>query len=269
MIRLGRSAKICLPALLVAASVQLAAATDTPGQPPTSGEPGTAAGECASSTASGKDYAAYVMGIEGGALAYQAVNPNSNATATGAYQFIFGTLQDLGYIEPGQSNPGGGPGEWTGVVWTKKANDMGVYSRTDFLNNPAAQDAAFQQFTSENLAAISGKWEGKSVNGTPLTAGGAAAATHMMGAGAFSKWAASGFTAAGLDPGQAAANGMSLEQYQNHLAGRVAGGGCFDPGDTTPAEQPVDDLPEIFLMPWDSQTKPPVVKPGQISSTAR
>jgi hypothetical protein len=215
-------------------------------------------------------FAEYIMGIEGGSLGYAATTVLG--TATGAYQFTYETLGDLGYIDLERSNPANGrnpsfgAGEWSGVVWT---GVDGVMSREQFLSNPAAQDRAFQKLTSTNLSRISGSWTpGQVVNGIPLTAGGVAAAAHMLGAGGFNDWAASGFTAAGLNPKSAAANRMTPERFNEHLMNRVARGGCFDPDDIQISAEGIGDIPEIFLMPWTPRMLAPIVMPGQIRSTA-
>jgi len=222
-------------------------------------------GECSSSTAEGSDYGSYILGMEGGAAAWTATNPSS--TATGAYQFLFGTLQDMGYISSSSSKPPNGAGDWSGTIWT---GQDGVWSREQFMASQAAQNAALERFTQQNLGAISGSWTpGQVVNGIPLTAGGVAAATHMLGAGGFNQWAASGFSPSGLDASIAAAHGWTPEQYNQHLMGRVAGGGCFDPGDIQPGEEGVGELPEVFLMPWQARPTSAVMMPGQWRSGAR
>lgn len=219
---------------------------------------------CASGDVEG-GYGQMIMGMEGGSLGYAATT--TLGTATGAYQFTYATLGSLGYIDLAASSlPSFGGGEWSGVVWTGKD---GVMSRDQFLSNHAAQDRAFQEFTSKNLASVQSSWTpGQVVNGIPLTAGGVAAATHMLGAGGFNQWAASGFSAEGLDPSAAAANRMTPEQWNEHLMKRVAKGGCFDPGDIQISAEGIGDLPEIFLMPWTPRMMAPIVMPGQLRSTA-
>ncbi|MBW3243551.1 hypothetical protein KUV57_12835 [Epibacterium sp. DP7N7-1] len=215
-------------------------------------------GECEDS-----NYSEAVLGYEGGGDPY-ATNPSS--TATGSYQFLFGTLVDLGYISPGQSTPPAGAGNWSGIVWTGKD---GVYSRDQFMSSSSAQDNALAEFTNKNLASVSGSYTaGQVVNGVPLSNGGVALATHMLGAGGFQKWAASGFSASGLDADIAAAHGWTQEEYLNHLMGRVAAGGCYDPSmiDSSGSGELTQDLPEIFLMPWEPAYKVPPILPGTITS---
>lgn len=225
-----------------------------------------ASGSCPSAGAEGADYGSYILGKEGGAAGWTATNPDS--TATGAYQFLYGTLKELGYIDAAspETMPKGA-GDWSGSIWT---GQDGIWSREQFMASQAAQNAALDRFTQNNLSAISGNWSpGQVVDGIPLTAGGVAAATHMLGAGGFNTWAASGFSPSGLDAGIAAAHGWTPEQYQQHLMGRVAGGGCFDPGDIQPGEEGVGELPEVFLMPWQARQNAAVLLPGQIRTRAQ
>jgi hypothetical protein len=205
------------------------------------------------------NYADAVLSYEGGGDPY-ATNPNS--TATGSYQFLYGTLVDLGYIKSGQKTPAYGEGDWEGIVWTGK---NGIYSREQFMSSTSAQDAALAEFTQNNLNAVSSYYEpGQVVNGVPLSEGGVALATHMLGAGGFQKWAESGFSASGLDADIAAAHGWTQEEYLEHLMGRVAAGGCYDPGMIDSSEL-LQDLPEIFLMPWAPEYQIPVIYPGTIT----
>ncbi len=211
------------------------------------------------------NYAAMVLAGEGGSAGQFATNPSS--TATGSYQFLYGTLADLGYIDTARSRrPAPGAGSWEGVVWNGKD---GIYSRDAFMASPAAQDNALREFTQGNLDLISGTYsEGEIVNGVPMSSGGAAYATHMLGAGAFRTWAASGFSPSGLDAGIAADHGWSRDQYNDHLMRRVAEGGCHDPGTIegfgSSGTTTIDPLPEIFLMPWSPHSRAPVVLPGQL-----
>lgn len=228
---------------------------------PAFADPPSASSSCPSADAEGADYGSYILGIEGGAAAWTATNPGS--TATGAYQFLYGTLKELGYIDA--SSPASmpkGAGDWPAAIWT---GQDGIYSREQFMASQTAQNSALQRFTQNNLAAISGSYTpGQIVDGIPLTSGGVAAAAHMLGAGGFQKWAASGFSPSGLDADIAAAHGWTPEEYQQHLMGRVAGGGCFDPGDIQPGEEGVGELPEVFLMPWVARHNAAVLLPGQI-----
>lgn len=209
-----------------------------------------------------QSYSDLVLAHEGGAKAFHATNPTS--TATGAYQFTFGTLKDLGFVESG-STPPPGEGDWSGVKWTGKG---GIYSRSDFMNSESAQNLALDEFTKGNLQSVSNHWtEGQTVNGVPLTAGGVAFATHMLGAGGFQQWAASGFSPSGLNAGHAAAHNMSLDEYQNHFAKRLAQGGCMDPGMISSGSSEVGPMAEVGLMPWDEHRNPAsVVLPGTLTS---
>lgn len=196
------------------------------------------------------DFGALVRKYEGGSLGYGATT--TAGTATGAYQFTFDTLVGLGYIEAGQKLPAFGSDPWSGVRWTGKD---GVFSRSQFLATPSAQDKAFQAFSARNWSSISSLVPvGQTINGVPMTEGGALFAAHMMGAGGFNKWASCNFQSHCLDPKQASANGMSLEQYQAHLMKRVAMGGGTDPGNIQIAEGMDGEVGRITyrmtLMPW-------------------
>ena len=218
-------------------------------------------GQCGESS----NYGDAVLGFEGGGNPH-ATNPSS--TATGSYQFLFGTLVDLGYIAPGQAKPPNGEGSWEGIVWTGKG---GVYSRDQFMSSSEAQDQALSDFTNKNLAYVKQFYgEDQVVNGIPLSDGGVGLASHMLGMGGFQKWAESGFSPEGLDPDIAAAHGWSPEEYQDHLMKRVAAGGCYDPAniDSSGSGELVQDIPEIFLMPWEPSYKVPALLPGTLGSTA-
>lgn len=193
----------------------------------------------------GSSYSDMVAGGEGGAAGQYATNPGS--TATGTYQFTFGTLQDLGYISSSSPKPTSfGESDWDNVIWTNKD---GVSSRRGFMDSQSAQDNALNELTSRNLQTVSGSWSpDQSVDGVQLTDGGVAYATHMLGAGGFEQWAASGFSPSGLDASIAAAHGWTPEEYQRHLVERLAEGSCTDPGDIS-TDNP-ENLPPVYLMDW-------------------
>lgn len=213
----------------------------------------------------GESYGDYIGRIEGGSRGYAATNPTSSAT--GKYQFLLGTLQELGYVAgyDGGASQYFGDSDWAGVRWTGKD---GITSRDAFMNSPGAQENAFAEFTQRNLSAVSGSWTpGATVNGVQLTQGGVAAATHMLGAGGFRRWAESGFTPAGLDTTHAGNHGWSPADYNNHLMNRVATAGCMDPGDITPSgNDRIDDLPEVFLMPFERLPGAAPYLPGHFST---
>lgn len=193
----------------------------------------------------GSSYADMVAGGEGGAAGQYATNPGS--TATGTYQFTFGTLQDLGFISSDSPAPTSfGESDWNNVIWTGKS---GVTSRKGFMDSESAQKTALNDLTARNLKATAGSWSpGQSVDGVELTDGGVAYASHMLGAGGFNKWAASGFSPSGLDAKIAAAHGWTPEEYQAHLVKRLAEGSCTDPGEIGNGEN--EDLPPVYLMDW-------------------
>lgn len=213
----------------------------------------------------GESYGDYIGRIEGGGKGHHATNPGS--TATGKYQFLIGTLKNLGYVSgwDGKASDYFGDASWSGVKWTGKD---GITSREAFMNSPGAQDNAFAEFTQKNLDSVAGKWvPGEVVNGVKMTPGGVAAATHMLGTGGFTKWAKSGFSPSGLDAGIARAHGWSQASYNNHLMKRVATAGCMDPGDiTSSGNDKIDDLPEVFLMPFSREKGPAPILPGTFTT---
>lgn len=76
-------------------AVSLAASLSMMAPPRLAAEDASSGGQCESD-----NYGEAVLGFEGGGNQY-ATNPNS--TATGSYQFLFGTLVELGYIEAGKA----------------------------------------------------------------------------------------------------------------------------------------------------------------------
>lgn len=200
------------------------------------------------------NYADLIGAGEGGQGegAWSATNPGS--TATGRYQFLYDNFKRYGYITQDSPRPSPGSGEWAGVTWTGKD---GVNSRTDFMNNRAAQDAMLNDFTQDNWNSISSNTPvGTTVNGVQITQGGALYASHMLGAGAYNEWAACGYQAHCLDAQIAADHGWTQQEYNDHLMGRVAQGGGYDPsvvassGGGGDGSTPAIEQPQLALMPW-------------------
>ena len=176
-------------------------------------------------------------------------NALQESTASGAFQFTYGTLQDLGYISP-NSRPVGtdmyGPGEWEGVTWTGLD---GVNSRMEFLNNQAAQVNALSRFTEQNLSIINADYN-SSANGVPLTPGGVGYASHFLGAGGFNQWASCGYQPSCLPEAALAANSSYTPETMNEmLMGRMAEGAGVDPS-CIDASQFEGEIPPVVLMPW-------------------
>ena len=96
----------------------------------------------------------------------------------GGYQFGASALETIGYLKPGTSKSGNrtamrNPNNWTGK--------NGLRSLDDFLNNPSAQDLAFQ----ENLAFNARALRRRGVLGpdsTPEEIAGYLSASHLLGA---------------------------------------------------------------------------------------
>ena len=215
--------------------------------------PAVAAASCTSdggTGSSGTDYADMVLGGEGGGN-WQATNLLGESTATGAFQFTYGTLQDLGYISE-NSRPVGrdmyGAGEWEGVTWTGLD---GINSRTDFLNSQAAQVSALSRFTQGNLDIINADYN-SSANGVQLTPGGVGYASHFLGAGGFNQWASCGYQSSCLPSAALAANSSYTPETMNDmLMGRMAEGAGVDPS-CIDASQFEGEIPMLVLMPWKS-----------------
>jgi|GEM_PF-3205864 len=227
--------------------------------------------DCTAADGSSRSYADIVMGFEAAASKpWHSTNPSSSAT--GAYQLTAAALVDAGFITKASSgNAGKGTSSWSGVVWTDKAQALGVNSRDDFFNNQNAQNVAFAAFTQTNVNYVKQFYTpGQVVNGVPMSDGAAGVAAHMLGMGGFQKWAESGFSPSGLNAADAAAHNMSPEEYNNHLMQRMAAGGCADPSLIEQAEEggaaDVDKIPEIILMPWKPDQRPATIMPGQIRS---
>lgn len=204
--------------------------------------------EAGNGTGTGDAYANMVLGGEGGGN-WQATNLLGESTATGAFQFTYGTLQELGYISSDSRSVGEdmyGAGEWEGVTWTGLD---GVNSRTDFLNNQAAQVSALSRFTENNLTTINADYS-TSANGVPLTPGGVGYASHFLGAGGFNQWASCGYQPSCLPAAALAANSSYTAETMNEmLMGRLAEGAGVDPSCINPGLFE-GEIPAMALMPW-------------------
>lgn len=216
--------------------------------------PVSAFASCASDggTGTGATYADMVLAGEGGGN-WQATNLLGESTATGAYQFTYGTLQELGYISHDSRAVGTdmyGAGEWQGVTWTGKD---GINSRTDFLNSQSAQVNALTDFTERNLAAINADYS-STANGVPVTPGGVGYAAHFLGAGGYQQWASCGHQPQCLPAAALASNSSYTPETMNDmLMGRMAEGAGVDPSCIDPSLHEGQELPGIALMPWTTE----------------
>jgi hypothetical protein len=193
------------------------------------------------------DYASLVLKHEGGPAGYGATSDLSSAT--GAFQVTYKNLKRMGYISSGPKNVPAGAGEWAGVTWSGKG---GINSRADFLASEGVQNAVLSDLTQSNINGMKYiNWGTDTVGGVTLTKGGAGLASHFLGGPKFKKWASCGFQSSCLDPTQAAANNLSIEEMQKLLEKRVAEGGGVDPGciDTTTGTE-AEDFPPAALMEW-------------------
>jgi hypothetical protein len=205
--------------------------------------------DSAGGTGTGDDYATMVLGGEGGGR-WDVTNLLQESTATGAFQFTYGTLQDLGYITHDSRSVGSDmytSAEWSGnVQWTGLD---GVGSRTEFLNNQAAQVAALTRFTANNLEIIGADYS-SSANGVPITPGGVGYASHFLGAGGFNEWSSCGFQPSCLPSAALGANSSYTAESMNQmLMDRMAEGAGVDPSCAN-MENYEGEIPAIVLMPW-------------------
>jgi hypothetical protein len=107
------------------------------------------------------------------------------SSALGRYQVLRDPLIDAGWRDP-----------VTGA-WTSRARAAGVASDAEFLGNPSAQEAAFNDVMRENERQLrangSTRWIGQQVPGlrgvqVPITEAGLAAAAHREGARAVRRY---------------------------------------------------------------------------------
>ena len=126
----------------------------------------------------------------------------------GKYQFGAAALVDAGYIKPSAYEQYGGssggnrslsdPSAWTGKG--------GVYSKENFLNNPAAQEAAHVTYTEDIISkGLKNGYLSRSEDAG--TTGGKIMTAHLLGLGGAQKWLATG---SGKD-----ANGTTGSTYFN------------------------------------------------------
>lgn len=92
----------------------------------------------------------------------------------GRYQMGNLALQDAGFMNGAKE-------------WTSTANSYGVYSEADFLNNPAAQDAAIAAYHTKVCGYIRNygldSYIGTVYCGVEVTRSGLLAACHLVGVG--------------------------------------------------------------------------------------
>ncbi len=76
--------------------------------------------------------------------------------------------------------------------WSPLAISMGINSVADFLNNPAAQELAIQNYTNSQWNQIVNlgldRYVGTVVNGTQITTEGLLAGAHLKGVGSLQKF---------------------------------------------------------------------------------
>lgn len=138
---------------------------------------------------------------------YKAFNKYGYA---GKYQMGEMAMIDAGYyIKKGNFN-----NDWSGIFTGKD----GVYSITDFLNNPQAQENAqiiFKKRQWGYLKAVGAdKYIGKVINGYTITKSGLLAGAHLKGAGCVINYLKSDGKNNACD-----AFGTSVETYMKKFAG--------------------------------------------------
>ncbi|WP_062213171.1 hypothetical protein [Aureimonas sp. AU12] len=164
----------------------------------------------------------HITGAESGGN-YAIFNTSGTTRAMGRYQFLPSTFAGLGYMK----YTGGKVREWSSYTFTDEARAAGVNSLNDLRYSEAGhrlQDAGFVRFTNRNLNSFSATTRnaiGSTVVGRPVTTDGLLSTAHFLGSGGLNRWAASGFTAAGLPPGVVAANGGSAAKLNQYLLNRM------------------------------------------------
>jgi hypothetical protein len=214
--------------------------------------PSVALAQCttAGGEATGMEYAEMVLGGESSGD-WETHNKNEESTATGAFQFTYGTLQTLGYIKKEGSRTVGsdmyGPGEWQGKInWTGKD---GVTSRVSFMKNKAAQVNALKKFTELNLKSINPDYS-TSANGIQLTPGGVGYASHFLGDGGFKQWRSCNYQPECIPKKALESNkDFNRETLNQMLMERMAEGAGVDPS-CIDASQFEGEITPVILMPW-------------------
>lgn len=150
----------------------------------------------------------------------------------GAYQFGEAALVDLGFVvlddNPYDNDFNGG---WTGK--------MGINSAADFLNSPAAQEAAadewFELLWDYAVALDLDAYLGQTVGGVYITASAIIAGAHLLGAGGVATWLNSGGTIEIYD-----GYGTPISEYLALFSGYEM---PFETG-----EEPGDLIPGVVLI---------------------
>jgi len=146
---------------------------------------------------------------------YQAEN---SAGFLGAYQMGEMALDDAGFYN---SRDGSSANDWQGE-WTELAQQYGISSKEDYLNNPEAQDYAVQKFH-EKVWGYCKAWGldslvGQTVNGIDVTKSGLIAAYHLLGVEGVKQYFDPNFDPV-TDTIPSDANGTSIEEYLNLFGG--------------------------------------------------
>lgn len=140
-------------------------------------------------------------------LGYYESSNNYKAVNSGGYlgywQMGKIALQDVGYKDSNGN-------------WTTKANNLGIKSNSDFLNNKTAQDKIFVEYCKKQWGYIKSyglnNYVGKSYDGVKITDSGLLAACHLIGASDMRDVLVSGKV---ITDG----NGTSPKTYMQNIAG--------------------------------------------------
>ena len=188
---------------------------------------------------------------------YTAVE-KKNGNYLGRYQIGAASLEDQGYIAKGSFAREGTAAVQNPANWTGK---NGVNSKQDFLNNPSAQDQAFEGMTAQNEKIL----ERRGVLGANTSAedtGGYLAAAHLTGPGG----------AIDLSNGKVNLDGNGTASSQYFGIGKSAvsntpNTGQEKPNATKPPPGPVtsDDQGPAFT-PTDAEKDERVPLPNKVSS---
>ncbi|MBO9428418.1 hypothetical protein [Sulfitobacter sp. R18_1] len=180
-------------------------------------------------------YLEHVRGQEGGN--YDQFNILGESSALGAYQFLCGTAEDLGYIRRNGSSC-----DWNTVSFTDRARAHGVNDLNSFRYGQSAisvQDQMMFDFTQRNWRHIENNGGinavGRVVNGVTINEASLLTGAHFMGAGALNEWARGGLTLEALRNHsglQAIMNANSsyptVEALHAYLINRMAAGADAD-----------------------------------------
>ncbi len=161
----------------------------------------------------------------------------------GKYQMGEMALKDAGYYKGDPTRKNDWIGEWTGKD--------GVWSKEDFLNNPAAQENAIREFHRKMWSYIKAaglhRYIGRTIGGVQITESGLLGGAHLLGVGGLRKFILSGGRQVPRD-----GNGTPISEYMRKFAG-------YDISEITNTAKPLTEKEkEEFLkeLEWDVGEQP-------------